>query len=327
MKLLKSIPSNLIVAIDIETVRYTENFGDLSERFQDAFGYKNKQDGEVPNYEDLSVLWEKTSSLYAEFSKVCAVSICYTNVDGNKLFCEEFYGEDEETILADLAEVLKKIRSKNINYRLVGHAAKFFDYPFLCKRYVINGIDIPDILDTAHLKPWEQSNLCTNEIWKMGGTGAGSSLQALCTVLDIPISKVDLVGDEVGKAYFNDELERISRYCSLDTIATFNVIRKLKKESIFQFEDVRYLNKIDGEKMQKVPCLVELYNTKVFSDSIKEEITKTFSSQPVTSDEYGMLESMLTDLYINNKMFSADSAPVQEQKRKEVAEFMQTLRK
>ena len=64
-----------------------------------------------------------------------------------------------------------------------------------------------------------------------------------------------------------------------------------------------------------------------YDDSIKEEITKTFSSQPITGDEYGMLESMLTDLYINNKMFSADSAPVQEQKRKEVAEFMQTLRK
>lgn len=41
----------------------------------------------------------------------------------------------------------------------------------------------------------------------MGGTGSGSSLQALCTVLGIPVSKVDLVGDEVGAVYFEGILK------------------------------------------------------------------------------------------------------------------------
>jgi hypothetical protein len=41
-------------------------------------------------------------------------------------------------------------------------------------------------------------NMDTNELWKSFGTGPGSSLQALCNVLGIPVSKVDLVGDEVG---------------------------------------------------------------------------------------------------------------------------------
>ena len=81
----------------------------------------------------------------------------------------------------------------------------------------------------------------TNDLWKSFGTGPGSSLQALCTVLNIPISKVDLVGDEVGAAYFKGELTRIADYCSLDTIATFNVFRFFKKESIFSFEEVVYV--------------------------------------------------------------------------------------
>jgi hypothetical protein len=59
--------------------------------------------------------------------------------------------------------------------------------------------------------------------------------------LNIPISKVDLVGDEVGEAYFRGELKRIADYCSLDTIATFNVFRFFKKESIFSFEEVVYV--------------------------------------------------------------------------------------
>lgn len=41
------------------------------------------------------------------------------------------------------------------------------------------------------------------------GTGAGSSFEALCNVLQIPVSKVDLVGDEVGKSFYNKEYAKL----------------------------------------------------------------------------------------------------------------------
>ena len=97
-------------------------------------------------------------------------------------------------------------------------------------------MEIPSILDTSDLKPWEQINLCTNDLWKMGGTGTGGSLLAVCNALQIPISKIDLVGDEVGQSYFNSEYEKIGRYCSHDAVATFNIFRKFKKEHIFEGE-------------------------------------------------------------------------------------------
>lgn len=236
MRLLKSIPTNFIVALDIETVRIEDRFEDLSEEWQSAWEYKNKQDGEIPDFETLSELWVKKASLYAEFSKVCAVSLVFLN--GEEAMCKEFYGLDEKIILEGLGKYLDRIESKNSSYRLVGHAAKFFDYPFVCKRYLINNMEIPIILDTAHLKPWEQKNLCTNEIWRAGGTGAGSSLQALCTALGLPVSKVDLVGDEVGKAFYNKEYKRIATYCTYDTIAVMNVVRRIKGEPLFEFNDV-----------------------------------------------------------------------------------------
>lgn len=241
MKVLKNINLKDIISVDIETVRLEENYEDLSEGYQSAWEYKNKQDGQIPD--NLNELWTKNASLYAEFSKVCAVSLAFLNENGNKLSCMEFYGDDEFTILSSLNNVLDRIYNKSRNYRLVGHASKFFDYPFLAKRYIINGMDIPSILDVTALKPWEQPNLCTNELWKVGGTGAGSSLQALCNCLNIPVSKVDLVGDEVGKAFYNKEYARIGRYCSYDTVATFNVMCKLKKEpTLFEFSDVSYIN-------------------------------------------------------------------------------------
>lgn len=238
MKFLEAISLEDMVAIDIETVRIAPQFRDLCEDIQEAWAYKNKQDGQIPPPEELSSLWERNASLYAEFSKVCAISLV-TKHDGY-IRCKEFGGEDELLILNEIEPIFQKL-FKN-RKRLVAHAGKYFDYPFLCKRYVINGIQIPHILDTVHLKPWEQTNICTNQdIWKMGGLGAGSSLRALCAALEIPTSKSDLVGDEVGQAYYNGEIKRIMRYCSHDAIATFNIVSKIKREPIVMFEDVAYV--------------------------------------------------------------------------------------
>lgn len=240
MKYLDNIDSSTVAAIDVETVRIAENYHDLSLEYQSAWEYKNKQDGEIPSEDELANLWTKNASLYAEFSKVVAVSVSLLNKDKTKLVCKEIFGVDEYKILTELAAFLDKMP---FGYKLLAHAGQFFDYPFLAKRFIINGMEVPFILDVLHLKPWETVALLdSNIIWKMGGTGAGSSLQALCTCLNLPISKVDLVGDQVGKSFFLGEYARIGRYCSLDTVAVFNVLRKLKKESIFDFNQVVYLS-------------------------------------------------------------------------------------
>ena len=88
MKVLSKIDSQYFVAIDIETVRIEEAFENLSEKYQEAWEYKHKQDGVVPDVEELSSLWTKTSSLYAEFSKVCVVSLAFLDKTGKSLMCK-----------------------------------------------------------------------------------------------------------------------------------------------------------------------------------------------------------------------------------------------
>ena len=323
MKLLKDIPTKDFCSIDIETVRIKETFSELTEDYQSAWEYKNKHEGKVLNQDELAALWERTSSFYAEFSKVCAVSLAFLNKEENNLIVKGFSNVDEKVLLEDLNSFLERIYNKG-NYRLIAHAGKYFDYPYLCKRYVINDLDIPRILDTGHLKPWENKNLCTNQdIWKMGGTGAGSSLQALCTALNIPISKVDLVGDEVGTAYFNGELERISKYCSYDTIATFNIIRKIKKESIFQFEEVEYLN--EKESVSVTPVLERIYTSKEISDKDKEDLRKLVLVKKPNDEELEVIRDMVLNLYIQSKMFEADSKAVVKEKTNEVNELIEEI--
>jgi hypothetical protein len=298
MKVLQGIETNLIVAIDIETVRIADRFEELSEDYQSAWEYKNKQDGKIPDNDVLAELWQRTSSLYAEFSKICAVSLTYLNPQ-KELICKEFYGRNEKSILEALSVTLNNMRAHNSSYRLVGHASKYFDYPFTGKRYIINGLDIPLTLDSSALKPWEGMNLCTNDLWKLGGTGAGSSLQALCVALEIPISKYDLVGDQVGKSYYEGEYERIGRYCSKDSIATFNVVRKFKKEPIFQFDDVQYITAysyeqaITEEEVEQ-PILTKLYNTKQFNQEVKDYLI----AQKITKKDKETVKKLVLAHYL-----------------------------
>jgi hypothetical protein len=353
MKLLRDIPTRHFVAIDIETVRIVERYEDLSDEWKSAWEYKNKQSGEVPFFEELSDSWEKTASLYAEFSKVCAVSVTFLSKSEDKLLCKEFFGTEESVLLYQLGEFLNQISGSSKDFRLVGHAAKYFDYPFLCKRYIINSLVIPTLLDTAHLKPWESRNLCTNaDIWKMGGTGAGSSLQALCTSLAIPISKVDLVGDEVGNAYYRGEVERIAHYCSLDTIATFNVIRRIKAERIFQFDEVSYLDRKEKSNVakpvakketvakktttkkqvaekrepedvlfEKLPILHRILNaTEILPETRQELEALLKSKEPAEEDKVN-----LKKIILSHYQKKSDKVVVKKEKEKEIDEFINGL--
>ena len=274
----------------------------------------------------MSESWKRLASLYAEFSKICAVSLAYLDPQGN-LVCKEYYGENEKAILEALSVTLNNMQAHNSQYRLVGHASKYFDYPYTSKRYIINGLQIPNCLDSSNLKPWEGMNLCTNDLWKCGGTGAGSSLQALCNVLGVPISKVDLVGDEVGSAYFRKEFARIGRYCSYDSVATFNVFRKFKQEDIFEFDQVQYITAysedvVEKEVVEEQPLLQKIYKASSIDNKTKEDLQKKLAKKKLTKKDKTIIEDILISLYIDNTMFKSDSEPTKESKRNEIKELL-----
>lgn len=318
MRALKGLDLKNVITIDIETVRLAEKYEDLPEVVQEAWEYKNKQEGEIPDVEVLAEMYERTSSLYAEFSRVVAVSLCFIN-NQDKLSVLNLSNVDEGELLKELAQILDRVKASNSKYVLAAHAGKFFDYSYLAKRYIGLGLGIPDILDATGLKPWEiVSLLDTNELYRCGGTGPGSSLQALCMHLNIPSPKVDLVGDEVGKAFFEGDLERISTYCGRDVIATFNVMCRFKGLPIYMEEDVV----VAGKSSQKeVNPIVRLINTKDFNDEVKEGLEKILEGKKVLKKDRKILQDIVTRSAINDKMFESDKASIRKEKTEAVDEF------
>lgn len=319
MKVLNQIDSKFVVAIDIETVRVKEHYSELSEDEQVAWSYKNKSEGQILDYEELDKLWNTASALYAEFSKVCAVSLVFMDAEGQSLMCKSFYGSDEKVLLTDLLAFLNRISSANPQYRLIGHAANFFDYNFICKRCIINGLDIPKILDDSDKKPWEKLNLDTNDLWKMGSR-TGSSLVALCSCLGLQISKGELTGEDVGKHYYEGNLKGISEYCSADTICCFNIFRKFKKESVFTFEDVHY---IDGAKapVKEMSVLEKLYAGSELTDEIKAELAELIKSKKPTKKDKESLKKIIAAHYLTKK----DKVNEKKVKEAEITEFIDNL--
>jgi predicted PolB exonuclease-like 3'-5' exonuclease len=98
--------------------------------------------------------------------------------------------------------------------------------PYLIKRSIIQGVEIPQQLHLQKLKPWENCLLDTNEIWKFGGWN-GASLSMICDLLQIPSPKQNMYGGEVSEAYYAGRLEEIKDYCEDDVIGTMNVMLKM----------------------------------------------------------------------------------------------------
>ncbi|MGB5461895.1 MAG: ribonuclease H-like domain-containing protein, partial [Aureibaculum sp.] len=124
---------------------------------------------------------------------------------------------------------------------LCGHNGKEFDFPYIARRMIINGISLPDKLNLFGKKPWEVSHLDTMDLWKFGDYKHYTSLNLLTHILGIPSPKEDIDGSQVASVYYKEKnLDKIVKYCERDTIAVaqlllrFNNLKLLKdKEIIF----------------------------------------------------------------------------------------------
>jgi len=193
---------------------------------------KFNQDGE-PKPDEV---YER-AGIYAEFGKIVCIS---TGIFRNKsLWIKSFYGDDENELLNGFINMLNKGKEKNIAY-LCAHNGKEFDYPFLIRRMLINGLDVPAILDLSGKKPWEVNHLDTMELWKFGDYKNYTSLELLATVFGIPTPKDDIRGSDVARVYWQEhDLRRIVTYCQKDVATIVNLLLRFKGKLIIGDDSIQ----------------------------------------------------------------------------------------
>lgn len=156
---------------------------------------------------------EDMAALHAEFGMVCAVSYAPATTDEYPTTYTAGSLEDERELLYNLEDLLSKP-----GITLVGHNIKGFDIPFLAKRYMANGMQVPASLNVANMKPWEIPHKDTMEMLQFG-KGNSMSLRSACLMLGLDDPKGSCCGSEVPEMFRNGEVGKIGSYCAGDVIA------------------------------------------------------------------------------------------------------------
>ena len=225
-----------ILFLDIETVPEVHKFNELDETTQSLFAdktaYQRKDDVSPEEFYQRAGIW-------AEFGKIVCISVGYFVIknDIRQFRTTSFFG-DEIKILQDFSNLLQN-HFNSPQVVLCGHNIKEFDLPFIGRRMIIHGLEIPIKLNSIGKKPWEIPHLDTMELWKFGDYKHFTSLKLLTHILGIPSPKDDIDGSQVAEIYYvENDIDRIIIYCEKDVLAVAQVLLKFKRLPILTNDEV-----------------------------------------------------------------------------------------
>lgn len=236
--MLNNIQLQDLLVLDIETVSQKKSFDDLDEEWQELWARKA---GAINNPEIVPSKIYDRAAIYAEFGKIVCIGLgIFHNIEGElHLKVKSIHGDDEKAVLQAFADLLNS-KFNGPKHMLVAHNGKEFDFPYLCRRMLINGIHIPAILDVAGKKPWETSFIDTMELWKFGDYKNYTSLNVLAKCFGIPSPKDDIDGSMVGHTYWQqNDLERIATYCKKDIVTTAQLLVKYRNEPLVPISNIQ----------------------------------------------------------------------------------------
>lgn len=238
--MLENLKIEKILFIDIETVPATDNFEKLSTEFKEFWEKKSHQ---FRKDDQTAADAYERAGIYAEFGKIICISFGMVHYKDNQrcVRIKSIAGDNEKEILVEFSALLEKLNVAR-DMVLCAHNGKEFDFPYISRRMLINGIRLPFILDIAGRKPWETQFIDTMELWKFGDYKNYTSLNLLTYLFGIPSPKADIDGSQVASVYYKDhDIERISKYCKNDVLAIVQLFLKYRGEEVIPAEQVEFV--------------------------------------------------------------------------------------
>lgn len=236
--MLEHIKLEHILFLDIETVPQCAAWDQLPEAAQKL--WLNKENSLRGNEEIPEGSLYDRAGIYAEFGRIVCISVGFMSGPANNrsFRMKSFYSKDETELLNGFCALLNKHFSGN-EHLLCAHNGKEFDFPYIARRILINGLKLPRLLDIAGKKPWEVNHLDTMELWKFGDRKSYTSVALLTHVFNIPTPKDDIDGSQVGRVFWEeDDLDRIELYCRKDVVAIAQIVLRFKGEDLISDSNI-----------------------------------------------------------------------------------------
>ncbi len=223
--------------LDVETVPEIYRFEELTDvkkkLFEKKVQYRLKEDLTT---EELY----KQAGIWAEFGKIIVISVgFFVKDDGSEFRLKSYASDNEKEVLQGFADLLNAAYFQRKDLKLCAHNGKEFDFPYIARRMVINGVALPKQLAVFGKKPWETPFCDTMELWRFGDYKHYTSLELLTHILGIPSPKQDIEGKDVARVYYEEkDLERIKNYCENDVIAIANVLLRFMGKELLSEEKI-----------------------------------------------------------------------------------------
>jgi len=232
-----------ILFLDIETIPQYEAHEQLPVEWKTLWDHKASYIIRNKETETPQTIYSR-AGIYAEFGKIICIScgVIQGKDDDKKFLVKSFCGHDEKLLLHQFSDVLNKWCAEP-NKFLCAHNGKEFDFPYLCRRLIVNHLPIPEILKLHGKKPWDVPHLDTLDLWKFGDYKNYTSLSLLAQTLGIPTPKDDIDGSRVHEVYWKEkDLDRIVTYCQKDVATVAQVFLRMTGESLIKPENIEVKN-------------------------------------------------------------------------------------
>lgn len=194
-----------------------------------------------------SLHYTNNAGLYAEHGRILCVALG-TEKSG-RFYVKYFANRLEKDLLTEVATKLMDAPS------LCGHNIKEFDFPFLFRRMLVNGIKLQPIFQTYGKKPWDIVIDDTMNMWSATQWNYKCSLDLLAHTLGLPSPKAEMSGSKVADVWFNEPLldgelpfdrddrvlKKIGTYCMGDVVTTAKVYCRLRGLPDLTDENIVYL--------------------------------------------------------------------------------------
>jgi 3'-5' exonuclease len=218
-----------ILFLDIETVANTYDYNAMDERMKTQWSRKAGFLRREKDQSDEGIYHER-AGIYAEFGKIVCIAVgkfIETETGDLVLKTKTYAGDNERELLADFKSMIEKMDAAVL--KLCSHNGKEFDFPYICRRMLVNGISLPAALNMMGKRPWEIQHLDTMEMWKFGDYKHYTSLDLLAAIFGIPTSKHGMDGSQVNATYYRDnDLQKIKEYCVRDVVVLAQLFLKMR---------------------------------------------------------------------------------------------------
>ena len=214
-------PENVLF-FDFETAGNNQNLSNISDRSQELFlkRHKKRFDSGFKCDEDPSDYYYNKSPISPTYGKIVCAS--FGTIKNGEIKLKSFIGEEFD-IVQNSAKYFQN--ANKLNWSLCGFNIKEFDLPWINRKCIKYGIELPYVMSLLGKKPWE---LNVFDIFEFCNSNKEfPTFDEICYEWDIESPKNEMSGDMVHEYFWNGQIEKIKNYCEGDVKACIELYNKI----------------------------------------------------------------------------------------------------